>query len=1150
MQLSDTGSPLYAQIDRSMHAALMPLRGVEASKKDAEGPKRINRRIITVALSPSDMTAIDSMFDEFQCEFRSVRTIVNGLSRVVSQMAREALYMLLRGRPYKVIEVTDQFTDAVKAGRKHVHVCVPMTYDEDYVQFYTSMLDIRSMRDRMRIVAGGDNRMYSHLTDFLSNTPKRVCVSPSTCTVEAGVILVDLITHFVPLVQVAGLALKRGASRVYGFFLYSSRMMSEDDFRFDDLNISVRIDRTSDTMVMYTEDGPIMPPVQYTQYMHYARANSITLGQRTFICELMDKRGSLHFIRMQDVGSDARLSGDTCDTLKHVLWLDNMKTRMYLVRSYRLKRRSFESPYMSEAVVDPGDPRNYEPYEFLAPAPLIYNVLVMACSLPKGKLSYEVVYRRLQQVSSRVIVDCVRVEQPYHMSADQLQHLAYVLFILAYQMRYDDAMVFNRVKATMSMLDQLVHKSATSMVASWLYHSMVTGYATYEGALSDKLRELVQSRAEPYPLVPTIKKIKPYEISDDILVYRSIRSLSGIVLNPSYGDRSTLSVFVDKPALITRIANSTSALIERVRHATTSVAKWGTDVLTVACVDADVHNDAEHGTAPLVTYGDSDDSGSVTLDESRQSLVKKIADEGDVFDTSEIMPLIEASADIVEHIEHEQVLCSDDPLSDIQEIYARMFPGMVEQKTSLDAFDMTVCDWDARVATTGMQITMSAKDGVGIPEVYSAKLITGVPQDRPPSTVDALNGLIKRNLDSDCVEESAHLSVMVNRVINNFLDRACVPHARDLLENFAKNPVLLNEDNLSYWVSRLSPEKVERYMGMDFTLDDLAIDCYEYMTKRTVKPGMEDTSELRKAQTVIYHKGPINAWFSPIAMEVMRRLTSILDPRILVNTRKNHDQIEQFLGRYESFGRRMVYLENDFKSYDKNQGVRCLMLEWVVMSLLGVTDEDMTRWVSGHVDTVAIDSRYGIKTQLAHQRKSGDATTTLGNTIVNLLTLVDIYAAVDLDRIAYMMLLGDDSLVAMYPETYVPVDLVRVSHEMAFRFNLVAKALINDHGYFCSHYIIATPNGIRFMRDPVKVAETLGRDINTKDDFVAKHESLRDTLAGYDDMVNLHALDSAVQRRWNLTYSVMPLLCALATIKQDFSAYRGLFSTAKLQLYG
>jgi hypothetical protein len=203
--------------------------------------------------------------------------------------------------------------------------------------------------------------------------------------------------------------------------------------------------------------------------------------------------------------------------------------------------------------------------------------------------------------------------------------------------------------------------------------------------------------------------------------------------------------------------------------------------------------------------------------------------------------------EIIKYDVVEPVPESADPLSDIQETYARMFPGMVNEKTSLDAFDMTVSDWNANIVSTGMQITMAHKDGVGIPPVYAAKLYTGVPQDRPPCTYDALNGLIKRNLNAHCVSEATHLGAMTDRVVKNFLDRACVPHVRDLLEEFKQKPILLNEDNLEYWVSRLPPEKVERYLKTDFTLDDLAIDRYEYMTKRTLKPGMEDTTSIRKA---------------------------------------------------------------------------------------------------------------------------------------------------------------------------------------------------------------------------------------------------------------------------------------------------------------
>lgn len=78
-------------------------------------------------------------------------------------------------------------------------------------------------------------------------------------------------------------------------------------------------------------------------------------------------------------------------------------------------------------------------------------------------------------------------------------------------------------------------------------------------------------------------------------------------------------------------------------------------------------------------------------------------------------------------------------------------------------------------------------------------------------------------------------------------------------------------------------------------------------------------------------------------------------------------------------------------------------------------------------------------------RLTGQATTAIGNVIVNMLTLCE-FVNDNKSSINYMLFLGDDSLLALNNE----IDISKLENHIRDNFNMQSKAALKKHqGTFC-----------------------------------------------------------------------------------------------------
>jgi hypothetical protein len=482
----------------------------------------------------------------------------------------------------------------------------------------------------------------------------------------------------------------------------------------------------------------------------------------------------------------------------------------------------------------------------------------------------------------------------------------------------------------------------------------------------------------------------------------------------------------------------------------------------------------------------------------------------------------------------------------LQDTYDRVLPGCSLVDKTYDSYTVNNGDLDINVPAISMRLTTSKIAPIKPVKRFEPLLRTSISPDRPRATKETLIALGKRNLAAPMVEEPSHLISTMNRCYSKFFKKFCNPLYKLYLEYYRARPIMLTEENASLWTSNLDNEKLARLRSLNFTVSDQDVAKYNLMIKSQVKAKVDvsDAHEYSALQTVVYHDKEVNGYFSPIMMEVRARLEAILLPNVMLNIRKNNEKIENFLNVYELKNSTTHYVENDFSKYDKSQQWRALSLEWGLYELLGVSLEDLSLWRNGHMECTILDVSLGIKLISMLQRRSGDATTALGNTVVNMLSVADVYP---IDDFVYAMFLGDDSIIALRQ----PIDVSRITDHMAFTYNLIAKAYQTVQGYFCSSYIVKTPYGVKFMRDPIKVIEKLGHmNTDSEEMLKEKHISLDDTLRHYGNEICLNALDIAVQVRRNLDFSIKGALRALDTVRSDYKEYRSMFSRMPVTIFG
>lgn len=411
-----------------------------------------------------------------------------------------------------------------------------------------------------------------------------------------------------------------------------------------------------------------------------------------------------------------------------------------------------------------------------------------------------------------------------------------------------------------------------------------------------------------------------------------------------------------------------------------------------------------------------------------------------------------------------------------------------------------------------------------------------------PSQKESLLGAVKRNLNAPrLANDDLDADCIGTALFKNFILSAIPSHNMAVLDALWKDTVSISSHLVERWIQK-QPPNVRKMINSEVPLHLRRFNSFDYMIKGAVKPQLE-LSALQKypsVQTIVYSDKTINAIFCPVFGVLFERLTALLDEKILIFSGLSPHEFEKELNaRLAGLDlSEVVTVEEDMSKYDKAQARALRVFEDQLWEALGMDPYLLQMWTDSHVRSRVRDRNNGIYFDTEYQRKSGDATTFAGNTLVILAVLLAVY---DIDDIALIMVAGDDSYIFFKPGC---AHLPDPSRRIADLFNLECKLLRGyDTPYFCSKFLIRTPTWVYVVPDPLKFVTKLGRLDMTNYKHVEEYRvSCADTMNALFNPAIAEGLSYAVHERYGGRISdVSKLINVLRSICSSPQKFADLF---------
>nr|AQM55436.1 hypothetical protein 1 [San Bernardo virus]AQM55439.1 hypothetical protein 1 [San Bernardo virus] len=428
---------------------------------------------------------------------------------------------------------------------------------------------------------------------------------------------------------------------------------------------------------------------------------------------------------------------------------------------------------------------------------------------------------------------------------------------------------------------------------------------------------------------------------------------------------------------------------------------------------------------------------------------------------------------------------------------------------SFDAWDVRNSDLDLEMG----QLTYAPVLGVQLNRRFDNLrpiLKTPMPHMRDYNTRELMLALQKRNRNVPYMNGTVDFDKSSDEMLDNLL-RECFDPA--LLEFHTREPVSISCNSVSDWLSG-QPPAVKGMIVPSFAMHCSALNSYSFSIKRKPKPNLtvDATRSYLALQTIVYHEKPINAMFCSVFREIKKRVTSSLLPHVKIFCDMSAEEFEEILNRdipIEKLHKILEKLEIDISKYDKSQRELALEFECKLMRRFGVSEDIIELWYNAHILTEVYDRNTKLKALIPYQRKSGDASTFIGNTLFLMAVISDLIPISQMDLALFS---GDDSLIYG-----LGLKKYKNAQHFGLKFNLEIKFFEFEHSYFCSKFLLPVNGRWRFTPCPVKFMTKLGRHDMVNFEHVEQYRvSFADTVKNYADYHVCAAVAVAVKERFGI----------------------------------
>lgn len=502
-----------------------------------------------------------------------------------------------------------------------------------------------------------------------------------------------------------------------------------------------------------------------------------------------------------------------------------------------------------------------------------------------------------------------------------------------------------------------------------------------------------------------------------------------------------------------------------------------------------------------------------------------------------------------------------DPIKVIRDLLERRF-GKENLNSQRDYRKVEVQGW--KVVSSMPKVTLLPRTKPLDRRGYLPTVRTGVPFAAPTGSQDeALKALIKRTNTASNNTVAYTPDYLADMVLDPALKLLFNDDAPRLIKLYMADESVGSTESWVEWFANLSMHKKLAIMRTKFSRSAAGmVGWLMLLIKNKAKPDiMEGVAKKNPApQVIAYHRpgvGPLKEFSHFVNKVAWPRWLSLLDPRYVMMFHKStadlRESIRKGLTPHVKTGRRLYVVENDFSDYDKGQGVVAALLEMRIWVILGARLDYTTQWFEGQFSVHISGRSYGINLTLAMQRRTGTATTSFGNTLLNVIIYVSTFG-----KPVFAIFLGDD--VSGWFE--VPLDpKVDYASKINAETNATSRVIHDVPSEFCSQLIFSLPlKDVTTVAQPWKVAMKLGLPLKydpskTRNELLAENFiALRDTLVGYEraDVVEAAAAAHAIREehltsgqklRSDLFPETKMLMRALHTISCDEGLYRQFWET-------
>jgi hypothetical protein len=267
------------------------------------------------------------------------------------------------------------------------------------------------------------------------------------------------------------------------------------------------------------------------------------------------------------------------------------------------------------------------------------------------------------------------------------------------------------------------------------------------------------------------------------------------------------------------------------------------------------------------------------------------------------------------------------------------------------------------------------------------------------------------------------------------------------------------------------------------------------------------------------------------------RWISVMKTKYMYYTRLSPSEFErEFNYRFDA--RHLFSLprsECDISKYDKSMAQWYLIFEIRLDIALGMPVYLAEIWFNSHVVSTYNDRGAGVQVSVEFQRRSGDASTFFGNTLINHACALACY---DHNKIVSAVYAGDDNVHFGVDED--------ISGPFADYFNFETKTLSNlPSVYFCGMFLVPFNEYTYFTPDPVRFLVKLGRhDMRNPDHVEEYRRSCLDRVAPLSNVFPRSALNDAITDRYKTNFTEHDsLINSLVYLTEDPERFASLYYT-------